>query len=168
MLVYKKNEELPSDFTTLFDAELFKFDISLLPAAITLYDNLKLKHEPLSLILPQFEVPLPALEPAVFHPLLRDLPPPPLELFDLDEQFASERVRLAQLTNKCMCLDLLFMILCDCFAWVGNNDDLEYYVRECAEILGVTEKLPSKDMTAKHILHHVFSQIVSWKKLNQE
>ena len=60
------------------------------------------KHEPLALIQPQFETPLPPLTPAVFPPAMRDPPPPALDQFDLDEQFASERVRLAQLTNKCM------------------------------------------------------------------
>ena len=35
---------------------------------------------------------------------MKDIPPPPLELFDLDEQFADEAVRLAQLTNKCSLL----------------------------------------------------------------
>jgi intraflagellar transport protein 52 len=29
------------------------------------------------------------------------MPPPSLELFDLDEQFSSEKVRVAQITNKC-------------------------------------------------------------------
>lgn len=37
----------------------------------------------------------------VFPPALNDLPPPMLDLFDLDETFSSEKVRLAQLTNKC-------------------------------------------------------------------
>jgi len=31
----------------------------------------------------------------VFPAILRELPPPNLELFDLDEEFASEKVRLA-------------------------------------------------------------------------
>lgn len=37
----------------------------------------------------------------VFPPNFRELPPPRLELFDLDEMFSSADVRLAQLTNKC-------------------------------------------------------------------
>ena len=37
----------------------------------------------------------------VFPPALSDIPPPMLDLFDLDEAFSSEKVRLAQLTNKC-------------------------------------------------------------------
>ena len=50
---------------------------------------------------PQFETPMPKLQPAVFPPSLNEPPAPSLDLFDLDEHFASERVRLAQLTNKC-------------------------------------------------------------------
>lgn len=85
-----------------------------------------MKHEQLQLITPQFETPLPQLQPAVslwtqhslsrkqivtlmdvilslkvFPPALSELPPPMLDLFDLDETFSSEKVRLAQLTNKC-------------------------------------------------------------------
>lgn len=37
----------------------------------------------------------------VFPPAFRELPPPPLELFDLDETFSSEKTRLAEITNKC-------------------------------------------------------------------
>ena len=37
----------------------------------------------------------------MFPPQFRELPPPCLDLFDLDEQFSSEKVRLAQQTNKC-------------------------------------------------------------------
>ncbi|KAJ3130137.1 Intraflagellar transport protein 52 [Nowakowskiella sp. JEL0407] len=130
----QESEELPKDFTTLFDLGLFKFDTSLIPDAIKLYTQLQLKHETLALIQPQFETPLPQLQPATFPPTLRDLPPPALDLFDLDEQFASERVRLAQLTNKCY------------------DDDLEFYIREAAEILGVTSKLSEENRTAKHML----------------
>ena len=88
------------------------------------------------------------MEPAVFTPLLKDLPPPALDLFDLDEQFASSKVKLAQLTNKC------------------NDEDLEYYVRECAEILGINQELTEENVDARHILDHVFKSIVNWKRLN--
>ena len=49
----------------------------------------------------------------------------------------------------------------------GTDDDLEYYVRECGDILGVTHNLPQDHRTAKHILEHIFTQIVEFKKLNQ-
>ncbi|XP_069404692.1 intraflagellar transport protein 52 homolog isoform X1 [Ovis canadensis] len=114
------------------------------------YEQLNVKHEPLQLIQPQFETPLPALQPAVFPPSFRELPPPPLELFDLDETFSSEKARLAQITNKC------------------TEEDLEFYVRKCGDILGVTNKLPKDRQDAKHILEHIFFQVVEFKKLNQE
>ena len=49
----------------------------------------------------------------VFPPTFREMPPPSLELFDLDEQFSSEKVRVAQITNKCeySVLTLLFVKL---------------------------------------------------------
>ena len=45
----------------------------------------------MSLIPPQFETPMLGLVPAVFPPILRELQTPNLELFDLDEEFASEK-----------------------------------------------------------------------------
>ncbi|XP_059149492.1 intraflagellar transport protein 52 homolog isoform X2 [Physella acuta] len=146
----QESDDIPRDITTLFDSSMFKLDTSLVPKAIKAYEELKVKHEPLTLITPQFETPLPPLTPAVFPPSFRELPAPSLELFDLDEQFSSEKVRIAQITNKC------------------TDDDLEYYVRECGEILGVTHHLPQESRTAKHILEHVFTQIVEFKKLNQD
>ncbi|ORY18450.1 hypothetical protein LY90DRAFT_435610 [Neocallimastix californiae] len=146
----QESDEIPKDFTTMFDTHLFKLDTSLIPEAIKLYDTIHLKHEPLTLIQPQFETPLPPLQPAVFAPVLKDLPPPALDLFDLDENFANERVRLAQLTNKC------------------SDKDLEYYIWECGKILGVMDKLEEENKDARHVLEYIFKQIVSWKKLNQE
>lgn len=62
------------------------------PEAVALYEQLGVKKAPLSLIPPAFETPLPALTPATFPPVLREPPPPALELFDLDEAFAGEQV----------------------------------------------------------------------------
>jgi intraflagellar transport protein 52 len=47
---------------------------------------------PLSLIPPAWEAPLPPLQPAVFPPVAREPPPPPLELFDLDDSLAPVQV----------------------------------------------------------------------------
>ena len=74
---------------------------------------------------------------------------PALDLFDLDDCFSSEKVRLAQLTNKC------------------NDDDLEYYIRECGAIVGITNKLDKGKRSGKDILEHVFRKVVEFKKLNQ-
>lgn len=62
------------------------------PEAVALYSKLGVKKAPLSLIPPSFESPLPPLQPATFPPTIREPPPPALELFDLDEAFASEHV----------------------------------------------------------------------------
>ncbi|XP_036415937.1 intraflagellar transport protein 52 homolog [Colossoma macropomum] len=146
----QEGDENPRDFTSLFDMSLFKLSTDTLPSVIRAYKQLNVKHEPLQLITPQFETPLPPLQPAVFQPAFRDLPPPMLDLFDLDETFSSEKVRLAQLSNKC------------------TDDDLEFYVRKCGDILGVTGKLDKEKRDAKHILEHIFFQVVEFKKLNQE
>jgi len=119
----QESETLPRDFTKLFDLKLFGFSPLMTPEAVALFDKLGVKHESLTLIPPQFECPLPPLRPAVFPPQMREPFPPALELFDLDEHFASEKARLAQLTNKC------------------GDEDLEYYVRECGHILGVSQRL---------------------------
>ncbi|KAM6248512.1 intraflagellar transport protein 52 homolog isoform 1-T1 [Porphyrio hochstetteri] len=146
----QEGDENPRDFTKLFDTSLYQLDTAALPSVIKAYEQLNVKHEPLQLIQPQFESPLPALQPAVFLPAFRELPPPPLELFDLDETFSSEKARLAEITNKC------------------TDDDLEFYIRKCGDILGVTSKLPKEKQDAKHILEYIFFQVVEFKKLNQE
>ena len=143
----QESDEMPKDFTTLFSPTLFKFDTDLIPEAIDLYKTLNVKHEPLTLIPPQFETPLPELQAAVFLPTMKDLPPPGLDLFDLDEQFASERSRLAQLTNKC------------------TDDDIEYFVKECGDIMGLSQFVSHPD-DPKAILHYIFQEIVKYKSSN--
>eukprot|EP00899_Mesostigma_viride_P004969 jgi/Mesvir1/14473/Mv05180-RA.2 len=127
----QEGEEVPKDFTTLFDDLLFKLDTALIPEAVELYSKLGVKHAPLTLISPQFEKPLPPLQPAVFPPALKEPPPPALDLFDLDEHFASEKGRLANITNKCM---------------EGSDEDIEFYVREACNILGVTQKVGARKL----------------------
>ena len=151
----QESDEIPPDYTRLFDTKLFSISTSLVPSAIKAYEQLGVKHEPLRLITPQFETPLPPLQAAVFPPTFRELPNPQLELFDLDEAFSSEKARLAQITNKC------------------GDEDVEYFVREAADILGITSAAipslaqPGKDV-AKNILEYVFAHIVEFKKLNQD
>jgi len=148
----QEGDDIPRDFTTLFDHSLHGIGTSLVPDALEAYEHLGVEHEPLKLVTPQFESPLPPLEPAVFAPVFREPAAPALDLFDLDDAFSSERVRLAQLTNKC------------------NDDDLEYYMRECGEILGVTNRLPADTdkRDGKHILEYIFKQIVEFKKADQD
>jgi len=63
---------------------LQKHNSVLCTQAMALYDKLGVKKHALTLIHPQFEAPLPPLQPAVFPPAIREPPPPALELFDLD------------------------------------------------------------------------------------
>ena len=74
---------------------------------------------------------------------------PLLELWDLDEHYSTEKARLAQLTHKC------------------TDEDLEFYVRECGEVLGVMERLSETgDLSARRVLDAVFKAVVRWKKVN--
>lgn len=141
-------DELPRDFTKMFDTSLFRFDTDLIPQVLKAYTQLGVPHETLTLIPPQFEAPLPKLLPATFPPAMREPSAPALDQFDLDEHFAKEGLRLAQLTNKC----------------TNGEEDLEFYIAESGEILGVMEDLPFGGRSAKHILFHIFRQIVDWKK----
>ena len=83
-------------------------------------------------------------------------------------------------SNTCMCYGkedygrfLIFYSGClliwsfSLFFSLGTDDDLEYYVRECGDILGVGNKLPADCRDAKHILDYMFHQVVEFKKLNQ-
>ena len=147
----EESDPLPKDFSQLFDDTLYALKTDMIPEAIELYKQLDLKHAPLSLIAPEFETPLPPLEPAVFPPQLRELQPPALDQFDLDEHFASGKLRLAQLTNKCK-----------------SDDDLEYFILECGDILNITHDLPVMKRSAKHILEFCLRQLINFKKLNQD
>ena len=143
-----ESDDLPRDFTTLFDEKLFKFDTDLVPDAVELYEKLHMKKATLTLISPQFDVPQPPLHAAVFPPALREQPTPGLDLFDLDEEFASDRVRLAHVTNKC------------------SDEDLEYFVCQAGEMLGVNNEIPHHEKgNSKAILFHMMQRLTNWKKL---
>ncbi|CAJ1007539.1 hypothetical protein Q4I28_002852 [Leishmania naiffi] len=145
----EQHEELPRDFTQLFELDLFKIDTDKIPDVVDTYSKLSVKVEPLTLIPPEFQTPLPPVKPAVFEAIHRDPPAPGLDLFDLDEEFAPERVRLSQLTNKC------------------KADDVEYYILQAAEVMGVTKKLRSpRNRDPRALLDYVFRQVVDYKKVN--
>ncbi|KNC52545.1 intraflagellar transporter 52 [Thecamonas trahens ATCC 50062] len=145
-------DPLPAAFEELFELEPVGLDLDLLPAVSDLFVELSVKDEPLTLIPPELEVPLPPLQPALFPPELRGAKPPALELFDLDGAFATERVRLAQLTNNCTAGD-------------ENADELEYYVRACGDVLGmpVTNKDTGAPRSGKQILQEVLFKLVKFK-----
>lgn len=67
------SEDIPRDLSKLFDQDddqLFALDMRHVPKVIQAYTELKISHEPLPLISPQFETPLPPLKPAVYPPRL--------------------------------------------------------------------------------------------------
>jgi intraflagellar transport protein 52 len=153
----EESDELPRDFTQLYDVDMFRFDTNMIPEVIAMHEHLNVKHEPLSLIHPEFQAPLPPRLPATFDPTHRELPPPALDLFDLDDQFASEKVRLSQLTNKAN------------EASEGTGGDLEFFILEGAEIMGVTKKLRSpRNKDPRALLDYIFRQVVQCKKNNHE
>ena len=57
---------------------------------------------------------------------------------------------LAHLTNKC------------------SDEDLEYFIKEAGDMLGVNAQLPPEQRTARHVLAQMFKQVAAWKKLNAE
>lgn len=145
----EQQADLPRDFKKLFSLETFKLDTDKIPDVIDAYGKLGVKLEPLTLIPPEFQTPLPPVKPAVFGPIHRDPMPPALDLFDLDEEFAPERVRLSQLTNKC------------------KPEDVEFYILQAAEIMGVTKKLRSpRNRDPRALLDHIFRQVVQYKKVS--
>ncbi|KAF2883430.1 hypothetical protein ILUMI_22740 [Ignelater luminosus] len=144
---------IPADYTKLFDHKMYSMNTNLVPDAVKLYDKLGVKHQTLKLISPSFEAPLPPLQAAVFPPSFRELPPPPLELFDLDESFSSVFSKLAQFTNKFMSTG----------ANVNHTDkQLEFYIQECAKIV----KLNLKTDNAKEILYEVANQCSKYKSVD--
>ena len=69
----------------MFETNLFKYDFELVPEVSALFKIMDVKHEPLTLIVPQFETPLLGtslfilgLAPGVFPPVLKELPNPSL------------------------------------------------------------------------------------------
>lgn len=159
----QEGEELPRNFQKLFDAELFQEDFKLVPEVIELYEKLGVPHKPLTLIPPQFEVPMPSLKLATFPPILPEPDPPALELFDLDEEFAGPASKLATLANKCN---------------GGAEEDISFFCTEGAEIVGLSEdegakvarkgaKVPERVVRdPKKVLEKMFQEICNWKKLS--
>lgn len=140
----QEGSQMPEDWRTLADSGLYSISTRMIPEVMSLYDKLGVKKSALTLIHPQFEAPLPPLQPAVFPPAIREPPPPALELFDLDDAFATDHERVGSLTNKCM---------------DGGAADLEYFVQEGAHILGLQDRAHD----AKAVLAEVLSQIVAYK-----
>lgn len=57
--------DIPADFKKMFGMRLHSINNDLLPSVIDLYKQLGVQYEPLKIIKPQFEIPLPPLQLAV-------------------------------------------------------------------------------------------------------
>lgn len=90
----------------------------------------------------------------MFPPVLRELPPPPLELYDLEEAFSSERTRLAQIANKCLPQPGEHII--------NEEADMDFFIHECAQIVRPTETMDSQN--AKEILHDLAVELYQFKR----
>ncbi|XP_043488760.1 intraflagellar transport protein 52 homolog [Polistes fuscatus] len=145
------NIDIPREYMKLFKHHFYSINLNMVPAAIKAYETLGIKHKPLSLIPPNFEAPLPPTQASVFPPSFQELPPPALELFDLDEAFSSDLLKLSQLTNKYMSTKDL-----------SNDVELDHYIREFGSILRISN---SDTHTANEVLNHVFQKICSYKTM---
>lgn len=59
------NIDVPHEYSKLFKYDLYSINLNMVPMCIQAYDHLGVKHEPLNLIRPQFESPLPPIQIAV-------------------------------------------------------------------------------------------------------
>jgi intraflagellar transport protein 52 len=132
---------VPVDVDTLSKRTLFEYGPKQLPEIVKILDKVEgIKFQPLTLIQPKFNVPLPELKPAVFPATLEDFGGPPLELFDLDDAFMPAKNRLAQLANQC------------------GDKDVDFFVGEAGKILGI------KGSKSGDILKHVLLTVADFKK----
>lgn len=95
----------------------------------------------------------------MFPPVFSELPAPPLELYDLDEAFSSDRLQLTQLTNKCLAAAEKSKTPVD-------ERELEYFIVECGRILKVFNE--AQTVNAKETLQAMCTQIAQYKKLDRD
>ncbi|XP_027193847.2 intraflagellar transport 52 [Dermatophagoides pteronyssinus] len=150
MLYLEESEELPIDYSTLFSRKIKKISNLSLAHINQTFNELQIEKRTLQVIKPHFETPLPGLQPAVYMPVFRAHTKPELELFDLDNEFASVQSKLAKLANKC------------------NNNDIDYFICESGLIVGLDMANLKEKNICKHILYMVASKIVSFKKINND
>lgn len=89
----------------------------------------------------------------MFPPSFRELAPPALELFDLDEAFSSVFSRLAQFTNK---------YIMSAASANHNDSELEFYVKECSKIV----RMDGDYNNAKDILYDISIQCAQFKSID--
>lgn len=86
----QESPDISHNFLSQFKHKLFEANFNHLPESLELYKKMNIPYGPLKLISPIFETPMLGLTPSVFPPILVDLEPPKLELFDLDDEFANQ------------------------------------------------------------------------------
>lgn len=59
------NIDIPREYTKLFKHHFYSINLNTIPACINAYEALGVKHEPLTLIPPHFEAPLPPTQASV-------------------------------------------------------------------------------------------------------
>ncbi|XP_061397841.1 intraflagellar transport protein 52 homolog [Musca vetustissima] len=156
-LIDSIGSEIPADFKKMFDMSLCSLSNRLLKDVINTYQQLNVKYEPLKIIKPQFEIPLPPLQLATFPPIFSEPAAPPLELYDLDEIFSPPRSQLANMTGQC----LQALQASKNPRKPPNLKELENYIKECARITAIINE--QHDMSPREILNVVAHQIVSYR-----
>ena len=88
----QESPDISNNFLSQFKHRLFEANFNHLPESLELYKKMNIPYGHLKLISPIFETPMLGLTPSVFPPILVDLEPPKLELFDLDDEFANQEL----------------------------------------------------------------------------
>ncbi|GAV03619.1 hypothetical protein RvY_14015 [Ramazzottius varieornatus] len=89
--------ELPSDLRKVYDSSFDISDLAKIGKVVLAYRQLGLAREPLSLVAPNFQGLYPNLQLAIYPPPFADAPLPPLDFFDFNAEFLSEREKLNQI-----------------------------------------------------------------------
>ncbi|KPM11702.1 intraflagellar transport protein 52-like protein [Sarcoptes scabiei] len=160
IMYLEESEELPMDYSKLFSKKIKKISNRHLTKINETFEEMQIEKQSLQVIKPHFETPLPRLQPAVYLPVFRAHSKPELELFDLDNEFASIQSKLTKLANKC------------------NNTDIEYFIRESGMIMGlkfdhrpleeINQTPINQEQICKSILYAAVSKIIQYKKINND
>ncbi len=143
-------DSLPGNYVALIhnNLKLYGGRTDLMPEVSKLYEALDLPRGDIRLIPPQFEAPIPDLEPAVHPPVIIEPYEPKLDLFDLDEELADEDTRLARV--------------------VGRGGDIDSAITAMGEIVGISRHLNPADRTKPNaILHKLLTAVVQFKMFDQ-
>ena len=156
-----EDDPLPQDYGALLCDKMYgaRSPLDLVPEVMDLYERLGVPYEPLALVQPEFDTPCPPLRLATHQPRLPELPPPPLELFDLDECLTDVDARLAAAAAAAAA---------DASANSGGEARaVERFVREAGRgILGLPDDNDTGrggELATKRILHQVASALFRHK-----